>query len=262
MQTGGPIAFYEIAATLIPVLLLGGVAFEFAQRRSSATRRKQANSSEASPITKPIEDEVDSIQVASDESLVSGIIRGAVLPTFGTIVLIAEFVALEAVATAETSTATALVVCGTLGFGLILAVFRSFQQPWMERSASSHRTGALLTIWFVSIALGTAVAGALLLADVGTKPLWKSVARQPTRELTDSEFQQLWLGHLIATSDYRIDRLEAESATAKGSAKRAEGLVKIQQGIQKQECAALESLVGGTSGDQVPTPPTACSSGS
>ena len=248
MQTGGPIAFYEVAATLIPVLLLGGVAFEFAQRRSNAIRDRQGEG-------------LDYNQDASDESLALGIVRGAVLPTFGTVVVIAEFVALEAVATGETSTATALVVCGTLGFGLVLAVYRSFQQPWLERSVSSHGTGALLVIWLVSITLGVLVAGALLLADVGTQPLWKSVAKQPTRQLSDSESQQLWLGHLIATSDYRIDRLEAESAAGGGSAERVEQRVKIQRGIQKQECAALKSLAGEAPAGQASALPTVCSSG-
>jgi hypothetical protein len=261
MQTGGPVAFYEVAATLIPVLLLGGVAFEFAQRRADTSRGKQAKHPATPQITESTEGEADSSRDTSGESLAFGIFRGAVLPTFGAVVLVAELAALEAVATGETSTAAALVVCGTLAFGLGMAVVRSFQRPWLERGASSHGGGALLIIWVVSIALGATVMGALLLADVGTKPLWKSVAKQPTRQLSDPEFQQLWLGHLIATSDYRIDKLEAESATARGSAERTEQRITIQQEIQEQECAALKSLVREAFADRLSKLPTVCSSG-
>jgi hypothetical protein len=89
MQFGGPAAFYEIAATLIPVLLLGGVVLE---------------------AVKPPETDA----AASEES------GGIPATDVGVLVIMLEVVALDAVASGSTDWGHALIVGGGLIFGNVV----------------------------------------------------------------------------------------------------------------------------------------------
>ncbi|HET7418462.1 MAG TPA: hypothetical protein VFJ61_12640 [Solirubrobacterales bacterium] len=69
------------------------------------------------------------------------------------------------------------------------------------------------------------------------------VSLTTTQEQSGSE--QLWLEHLGATSDYRIDRLEAQLQQVAGSASEAaaEAHLARQLAVHRRQCRALEHLV-------------------
>lgn len=53
----------------------------------------------------------------------------------------------------------------------------------------------------------------------------------------------IWLEHLIATSDYRIDKLDAEAQRSKAARERAKPHRKAQRAIERGECAELAELL-------------------
>lgn len=249
MRGGGSIAFYEIAATIIPAILLGGLALElFGAEASGSGGEVSASGEGGKSETK------NAFETRSDRGArgtAGAVIAVVAYPTLGVLVVLAEWVALEAVVTGEGNTGSAILVTSALAFGFMAGASRFFLLPGYHRSLGSGRAHMLAFV------LSCLVSGALIVtflkADIGTRVLWKEVARDREPELSDGEADRLWLKHLIATADFRIDRLRAEAEWQRENAKeRVMDHLRNQTQVQRQVCQALKDLTGAGGAEEEP----------
>jgi hypothetical protein len=133
---GSELAFYEVAATLIPLFLLAGVVFD---------RMKPRQRDSAGRVSKMI----------------------LLIPALGAWAILAEVTAISALVSANSSLLTRLTVASALSAGMV-AVVASVWQPWFERykmmrpdraQAAWRPTVALLlcafaaTVWIMEAAV-------------------------------------------------------------------------------------------------------------
>jgi hypothetical protein len=123
---GSESAFYEIAATLIPLFLLGGVVFERLKPRES-----------------------DSVQRAQ--------LMAAMIPALGLWVVFSAGVVVQALVSGNSSLLTRLIVASTLSAGM-LAVLISLWTPWLrhyqeKKAGASLVNGSLAWYWIAGFAV-------------------------------------------------------------------------------------------------------------
>lgn len=122
---GNESAFYEVAATLIPLFLLGGVVFESLKpRESDGEKRAQW--------------------------------MAATIPMIGLWVILSEGVAIQALVSGNSTLTTRLIVSSTLSAGMF-AVLLSLWTPWLQhykkkRPGASLASGSLARYWVVGFA--------------------------------------------------------------------------------------------------------------
>jgi membrane protein implicated in regulation of membrane protease activity len=267
MHNGGSVAFYEVAATLIPLLFVGGFVIENLRPPDSA--KKLGTKDLAGLSEKDLIDTVSSFPLGPRYRWLVGLIFWGVfwkrypwlvylvacfLPIAAAWVVFAEMVALDAIVRQSTNPFHAWVVGGTLLTGALM-VLLVLWVPWLRRflaivGSSSKGAAAVLLVIPVVTALGSfLVLGGVSVSYVDDIFKKESTA-QTHQSLSSSE--RLWLEHLIATSDYRIDRLEAEeSATGRPNPR-----VTTQEEVQARQCRDLERRIDavGVTGKALPTP--------
>jgi hypothetical protein len=72
------------------------------------------------------------------------------------------------------------------------------------------------------------------------------------KEPEPAAWEATWLHHLIATSDYRIDKLEAERSGGGPAAERAGRHLPLQHAVQVEQCEALEALIEASDTQEAP----------
>lgn len=251
MQDGGPVAFYETAATLIPILLLGGVALELVK-----VPRRRANPS-LPVVRKPGRKPRAQTPPGRRSWRYRPLIMSSILLPLGLAVILVELVALDSIATGSTSQLHAWVVVLAIFIGMAIAVF-GVVLPWMKERYEAPKKAVLLVAALASILAVVVITLFAQALNVSASSLAADVAKAPTQGLEREATDRIWLEHLIATSDYRIDKLEAEAASGGASAKRANAHRQTQLGVQDRQCLALEDLTSNESVDDDEVPP-ACS---
>lgn len=229
MENGGPIAFYEVAAALIPLLFLGGVVLEIVRppRRDKRNHGGRGSETIYDNMKQPAREAWVARQFPGSPalqrlllwtkfwkqySLTTALVVYS-LPVLGAWVIFVEIVALDAIASGSTDTLHAAVVGGTLIFGLVLIVI-AIWVPWVVRLAEDGRMRSQHR-WIASVlTLLVPIGGIMLVAGLGTQP-WVTPSLTDLFRAAEGKSQQdsskeIWLEHLIATSDYRIDKLEEE----------------------------------------------------
>jgi hypothetical protein len=241
MQNGGPVAFYEIAATLIPVLFLGGVLLD--------------------NMHPPDLEELEK-GVSSRWRMSLFMIVVYYLPLAGVFVLLAEAVALDAVVNRTTDVFHALVVCIALLVGMV-AVVAAVWVPWALKIgdwADRELDISARAVFVASVVILVMGVVGLALQPWVTSPfdqLVKGVERGETRSAPegalDASAERTWLEHLIATSDFRVDRLEAERANAADRAARlrVSAHLRLQRQTQRRQLEALEDLPEGDAAQRI-----------
>jgi hypothetical protein len=239
MQDAGPTAFYGIAATLIPLFLLGGVIVE-AAKAPPADYESDTNES------------LDEWGTRLKRQLKhQGI--ALYLPVIGVYVILVEIVALDAVASGKSDWTRALIVGGTLIFAMLSVVFAVWL-PWAK-----HLYSKAQAFWSFGFAIAFLVAYLLIGQFPGPKflPFFEDIATEPAHHQRVHE--EVWLQHLVATSDYRIAKLEAEAAMGGTAAERAGPRIHIQHVVRTQQCDALEELLNeDPSSEPSATPSVVC----
>jgi hypothetical protein len=228
MQEGGPIAFYEVAATLIPVLLLGGVVLEGVKAPPLDSGEDQSGAEAYDQWRSRFKNRLVALQI----------------PAIGVTVALVELVALDTIASGETDWPRAALVGGTLVLGMVSVVFAVWA-PWAKHFFS--RTLAY-TYFGYSVAL---LAAVILIWQLlpGSYPFFGDIATpaegrsQSPSHPQRTAWERIWLEHLIATSDFRIGRLEAEAAIPGARGERAAPRLRLQERVQGDECRALDDLV-------------------
>jgi|GEM_PF-6293631 len=239
MQSGGPIAFYEIAATLIPVLFLGGVVLDNMHPPDPRKLKKELDKSEG--------------EHREYGRFFLFVIAVYYLPAAGVLVIVAEATALDVVVSKEADTAHALIVCIALLTGMV-AVAAAVWVPWVLKFGDFVKEQLHMSPRSVvgSAAL-VSVAGAISLAVLhpwGINPfptLVSAVEKAPQREPKEDRHyssEVTWLEHLIATSSYRIDRLEEEREhiSSKAVRLRIKQHLLLQKETQRRQYVALEKF--------------------
>jgi hypothetical protein len=122
---GNESAFYELAATLIPLFLLGGVVFERLKPRKSDGEKRT-------------------------------LWMAAAIPTIGLWVILSEVVAIQALVTGNSTLITRLVVSSTLSAGMF-AVLLSLWTPWLQQYKKMEPrlflvSGSLARYWMAGFA--------------------------------------------------------------------------------------------------------------
>jgi Nitrate reductase gamma subunit len=232
MQSGGPITFYEIAATLIPVLFLGGVLLDNMHPPDPGKLKKEESTRQ--------------------HIVLFGVVV-YYLPVAGLFVIFAEAVALDAVVSRTADSFHALLVGLTLIAGMV-AVVAAVWVPWVLKFGSWAKQELYLS---PRVILGSAVIGllsflvALALQPWATSPfseLLRNVETPPQREETRRYASQItWLEHLIATSGYRVDRLqdEKEHATGEAARLRIDKHLRLQRRTQQRQYEAIKAVEDG-----------------
>lgn len=299
MQDGGPIAFYEIAATLIPLLLLGGVVLDgllyppgdndkqgpfdvarallercfgidepasrFQRWMQSIWRLPRKLAHRLYRIRRPVGPWIEN--VLHDPTVFGfGVV---LLPIVLVWMFLAEMVALDAVASGTADSTHAIIVGGTL-VGAVLIVVVSWWLPWLLRyvewlegkrggdgsgqGEEKKRLSPLLVAF--PMAIGLALVVVLLLRSwvaPSANDLYESVKTPPIAA------EQVWLNHLVATSDYRIDKLQAERETNHAADDRIDRHLETQEAVQAEECKALDAINRhGSSGEGTKALPATC----
>jgi|SRR6478609_3746573 len=248
MQNGGPIAFYEIAATLIPVLLLGGIVLEAVKAPPLDDEVKQAGAHDKGdqhPRSGVSEEDAsyDHWRRRFRTRLVA-----QQIPLIGVVVVIVELVALDTVATGNTNWPRALLVGGTLVIGMMSAVFAVWA-PWAKHFYNRN----LAYLWFgYSVAALLALILVFQFGPSKTYPFFEDIAtpakeRPQPRNSGAATWEPIWLEHLLATSDYRIDKLqeEKEQATSEVARQRVDRHLGRQIEARKAQREALEDVKTG-----------------
>jgi hypothetical protein len=226
MQFGGPAAFYEIAATLLPVLLLGGVVLEAVKPPEIDAAASEESSDPARRPTHEKPDDLKTVVVAYQ------------LPIVGVLVIMLEVVALDAVASGSTDWGHALIVGGGLIFGMLCVVYAVWV-PWARRTRSGLMAGFSFAVAVATLVIYLALGS---LIGPGYLTLFKDVAADPhPHQGSRYVSERIWLEHLIATSRYRIDRLEWEMEHAPTSAvrERVRAHLLAQRQVNRRERKAL-----------------------
>lgn len=216
MQSGGPIAFYEIAATLIPAAFLGGF---LADR-----------------------------YVTAEEKGPRKVLHLAVtdfLPFVVLYAIVAELIALDVVVTRSTDSPKGAIVAGTLIIGFIATALPSVQHG-AEQLLPRHE--GPMGLWLAAslgtvLVLAAGLFGTILMKDLlSTEAPYVSVPASPSPPVRS---ERVWLRHLIATSDYRIDKLQAEKETARSEAakKRIERHLDHQKAVHEGQQKYLHNVL-------------------
>jgi hypothetical protein len=174
---GSESAFYEIAATLIPLFLLGGIVFErLKPRKSDSEERAQW--------------------------------MGAAIPTIGLWVIFSEGVAIQALVSGNSTLTTRLIVASALSAGM-LAVLISIWTPWLryykeKKSGLSLTDGYLAWYW---------VAGFVAIFLLTVYGMETAVSTQQSEEGTNATITEINRvdSELVAVED-RIASLAVEQA--------------------------------------------------
>lgn len=229
MQSGGPIAFYEIAATLIPVLFLGGVLLDNMHPPEQEKLKKEAS--------------------ARRHIVLFGVVV-YYLPVAGLLVILAEAVALDAVTSRTTDPFHALFVGITLFVGMI-AVVAAVWVPWVLEFGSWAKQERYMS---PRVILGSAVFGVLSFLVVLALQPWATSpfsnllnaaeTSPPPLESRHYASERTWLEHLIATSSYRTDRLQGEKEHALSDAARlrVDKHLRLQRRTQRRQREALNAV--------------------
>lgn len=174
---GNESAFYEVAATLIPLFLLGGVVFERLKPRKS-----------------------DSAERARW--------MGAAIPAIGLWVILSEGVAIQALVSGNSTLTTRLIVASALSAGM-LAVLVSLWTPWLrhykeEKSGLSLTGDYLAWYWIVGFAV------VFVLTIYGMESAVSTQQSEEDKNATIMEINRVD-GELVAIED-RIATLSVEQA--------------------------------------------------
>lgn len=268
MLGGESVEFYEVAATLIPVLFVGGFVIEKLGPPDLPTNlgaKDLAGLSEKDFI-----DAVSSFPLGPRYRWLVGLIFWGVfwrrypwfvflvacfLPVAAAWVVFAEVLALDAVVNQSAGSLHAGVVGGTLLAGA-LVVLLVLWVPWLRRffaviGSGSRSTAAVLLAVPVAMALGSF----LILGGVSVSYVNEIFEERSTPQSLSSN-ERLWLEHLIATSDFRIDKLEAEEAASGKPNPR----LATQEEAKTRQCRDLERRIE-TAGSTDRSPPAACLGG-
>lgn len=268
MNGGGPVAFYEIAATLIPLLFVGGFVIE--KLRPPDLPANLGAKDLGGLSEREFIDTVSSFPLGPRYRWLVGLVFWGVfwrryprrdyvvlclLPIAGAWIVFAEIVAIDAIVSRSTDPFHAWVVGGTLLAGAFL-VLLVLWLPWLRRffaiiGSSSKGTAAFLLVLPVVVALGSF----LIFGGVSVSYVNDIFRAQPASQSLSSS-ERLWLEHLIATSDFRIDRLEAEESTSGKPNPR----VATQEEVQVRQCRDLERGLD-AAGSTDRSPPAPCSGG-
>ncbi|MGN6258390.1 MAG: hypothetical protein ACTHN3_11675 [Solirubrobacterales bacterium] len=237
---GGAIAFYEIAATLIPLLLLGGVALELARPLKTEPTRGNGSSGK------------------DEQSLESYLPGGTgwqdwwrghraylmrrLVPAFGILAILIETFALHAVATGSVDRWHALFVWGGLLFGMLVAVIGVWV-PWLSQRFNAPLgrvaliSGALMlaSLYFISGLLQAPIIS--VFNAVSTPP-------RAEKQLPPRLREAVWLAHLVSTSDFRIVKLERAAAKAGVPQEQLIHHLATQVVIHDRQCKALDRFIG------------------
>lgn len=210
MGQGHSEAFFEVAATLIPLLLLSGVV-------------------------------VDRITPPPKSNWKGWHLWFALyLPTLGALVIVAEIMALNAITTGSADTLHAVVVIVAVVLGMA-SVIAAVWVPWMVRY---HSISPRLAVLYSAIAVFS-VGGIVVYA---VTPLSDTVhsASRGMGEAADQEYvaRRLALEHFFATSEYRIEKLEGEAGHAVGDAyrRRVERQLRLQRELRGADLEGVNGL--------------------
>lgn len=251
MQGGDSTDAYILAATLIPALLLGGFVAErtrppetgiFDQLGEISFGRPRRASESPPDRRHRLQKLYDWVFRGSKTGLV---ISGSIgLPLFGAFLVVAEIVALDAIASGSRDPAHALIVGITVVLGLLVSVFVVWL-PWLIKLGTlvnGGKTRALLVIFTILAIALTFAAG----VPAGVS-LLQALESPDSHEAFSHD--RVWLEHLLATSDFRLERLEiyaARGLTAEGLAKRP---IQTQHEVETAQCEALRNVIDGESPD-------------
>jgi hypothetical protein len=283
MKEGGPIAFYEIAAATLPLLLLSGIVLErlsppkgdgdgegirrpedWPERAVGFVEKALAWLNQPpTPTEHPPLPEASTAQgvrpmkpwlqrkaakvlgwLVSQRHPMLTIFVAIALPFFGAWVIFAEVLALEAVASGAPSPVTPWIVGPTVVAALICVVVAVWV-PWLigvgRALRKAHQRHWLA--WTVAPPFFVVLVLGLVFFLPTLRPTLTHLMSSLTSHETSSPSERVWLEHLVATSDYRIDRLEAEAATGLAAKTRAEAHEEAQHQVQESECVALRDLI-------------------
>jgi hypothetical protein len=209
------VAFFELAATLIPVFLLAGIVTE-------------------------------RIRPQADDTYERTLLHASLRPTFATLGLVAEFLAINAVATGNSIWLFRWFVSGFLIASMVLAILLLWR-PWLEQFQGQDRSRAhKLGRWVYGILTALALLGWVNLATGVTNG--SRIEGANTYEHRYERNQSAQASLRGQTQDLTVEALNvrAQIAMARGERKPAEAI----SGLIKER-RELRALLGEASGEQV-----------
>ncbi len=215
MGHGDPQAFFETAATLIPLLLLGGVVVD----RLHAPRKGEWKRWHWVPLI--------------------------YIPYLGMLVVVAEVVALEAIITGSTDTPHAIVVLAAVTLGMLSVIF-AVTVPWIVSYRRNHGDSIP---WWLSLGMVVLFVGISGYAWGPTIDTIRAVSNDQIlalRQTADEEFvlRQFSADRQFTLSKYRISKLEtAVEQAASGRARhRAERQLKLERRFLRESVDRVRTL--------------------
>jgi hypothetical protein len=249
MAPGGSIAFYEVAATLIPVLFFGGLFVERLRRPPDLPLDPEIVEGFGNLPEKEV---LDALVDAAHElegtprstarlafrvafwrrNRTLLLVGACLLPVAAACIAFAEILAVDAIVSRSAGPLHAWVVGTTLvAGGVVLVVMLCV--PWLLKLIG--RFSGRGTLWLLlPTGLIAASIAAIIVASLAAGP---HITSETTHSLSSND--RLWLEHLVATSDYRIDKLEAEEA-ATGE---QNPHIAMQRTTQRRQCDYLKRRI-------------------
>lgn len=250
MEIGGTTAFYGLAATLIPVLFVGSILVE------NLRPPRQTKMFAGQNIAGLSREEVD---VLVDRTYPWPPVRRVVkfflwtiypylyppwiyyvcvlLPVLAAWVVFAEIVAIAALVREASDSFDAWVVGGTLLLGALVALLLLWV-PWLRELGARLKARSK---WAVAWVLAPVVIAACCFVVLGvfSAPYLSRIFDSHTHPPRE----RVWLEHLIATSDFRIAKLNAEAHTSEAVKQRTAPHQRVQRKVEQQECRELSALL-------------------
>jgi hypothetical protein len=166
------------------------------------------------------------------------------LPIAAAYVVFAEILAIDAVVSRSADSLHAWVVSTTMVAGVIVVIL-ALCIPWLGKVLG--RLSGFGKVWILAPAAFVAASiAAVIVASLVAGPHITSATTHPL-----SADERVWLEHLVATSDFRIDKLESEEA-ATGQ---ENPHIHTQIVIQERQCEDLEGRITAAESTDAFVPP-------